>query len=121
MIKQTRCVHFNAKTLIPVIQEAIKNKCAIFLVKDHGLYMMSEHGTQDPETGKILTLSYADGFNPDLAGDEWYDKLRQICGGDDFCERLSPTDEVFQCILHQKTNLSITFTDTQLRLRAVKR
>lgn len=40
MMKDPRSVIFKAETLIPVIQEAMVNKCAVFLVKDHGLYMM---------------------------------------------------------------------------------
>jgi len=120
MMKDARSVIFKADTLIPVIQEAMKNKCAVFLVKDHGLYMMPEKGMSDPKTGKVLTLSYAEDFNPDLTdSDDWYDKLRDICGGDDFCETLSSMDKVLQEVIHYNADLEISFTPTQFGYRTV--
>ncbi|EBP4342197.1 DUF3085 domain-containing protein [Salmonella enterica] len=120
MMKDARSVIFKAETLIPVIQEAMNNKCAVFIVKDHGLYMMSEQGEFDQNTGKRLTLSYAEGFNPDLIGfDDWYYELKEVCGGDDFCETLPVTDSVLQEVIRHNADLKISFTPTQFRYRAV--
>lgn len=120
MMKNARSVIFKAETLIPVIQEAMNNKCAVFIVKDHGLYMMSEQGKFDQNTGKRLTLSYAEGFNPDLAdAEDWYDELRDVCGGDDFCETLPVTDSVLQGVIRHHADLAVSFTATQFRYRTV--
>ncbi|ENA9696669.1 DUF3085 domain-containing protein [Salmonella enterica subsp. enterica] len=121
-MKGARSVIFKAESLIPVIQEAMKNQCAVFLVKDHGLYMMSEKNRSDPQTGKVLTLSYAEGFNPDLAEfDDWYYELRDVCGGDDFCETLVVTENVLQTVLIHNADLNVSFTPTQIWYRPVKR
>lgn len=120
MMKDARNVIFKAETLIPVIQEAMKNKCSVFLVKDHGRYMMSEQSESDPNTGKVLTLSYAEGFNPELtAFDDWYDELRNICGGDDFCEALPVTDSVLLEVIRYGADLEVSFTATQFGYRTV--
>lgn len=120
MMKGARSVIFKAETLIPVIQEAMKNQCAVFLVKDHGLYMMPENGMSGPKTGRVLTLSYAEGFNPDLAEfDDWYYELRDVCGGDDFCETLPVTDNVLQEVIRHSADLEVSFTPTQFRYHTV--
>ncbi|EBL8291887.1 hypothetical protein DLP14_14640 [Salmonella enterica] len=119
MLKNSRSVIFKAETLIPVIQEAIKNKCFVLLVKDHGLYMMSEKGMTD-KTGRHLILSYAEGFNPDLTGsNNWYYELRDICGGSDFCEKISVPNEIFHRVLHYKEDLEVAFTSRQYAIRAI--
>ncbi|MGU9648499.1 DUF3085 domain-containing protein [Salmonella enterica] len=116
MMKGASSVIFKAETLIPVIQEAMSNKCSVFIVKDHGLYMMSEQGKLDQNTGKRLTLSYAEGFNPDLIEfDDWYYELKEVCGGDDFCETLPVTDSVLQSVIRHNADLKVSFTPTQFR------
>lgn len=117
MMKNARSVTFKAETLIPVILEARKNHCPVLLVKDHGLYMMSENGEFDPETQRRLILSCAEGFNPDkVEFDDWYEELRDICGGDDFCETLPSDKEIFSDVIENNKDLIVAFTPTQFRL-----
>ena len=112
-------VIFKATTLRPVIQEAIDNHCQLLLVKDDGLYFMSEDGSLSPET-KRRQVAYAEGFNPAIvAFDDWYDRLREICGGDDFGEVISPDDAVMQAVLKYHANLRVSFTETSLTITAV--
>lgn len=99
---------FKAEKLIPVIEEAIRNHCDIFLVKDHGLYMMSDEGLSD-NTGCRQTVCYAEGFNPET--DDWYDNLYCLCGGDDFAERIEPDDVVISSILTHKYDVAVSFTE----------
>jgi hypothetical protein len=112
-------VIFNAADLRPVIQEALDNRCQLLLVKDQGLYFMSEEGPINPQTKRRL-VAYADGLNPDTAEfDDWYDRLRGICGGDDFAETISPQDTVIQAVLRYHTRLHVSFTKTTFRMVSV--
>lgn len=110
---------FHAQDLCPVIQEALDNHCSLLLVKDHGLYFMSEEGPINPETKRRL-VAYADGFDPDTVEfDDWYDRLRELCGGDDFAETISPEDTVMQAVLRFHASLNVSFTETAFRLVSV--
>ncbi|EAW0724363.1 DUF3085 domain-containing protein [Salmonella enterica] len=53
---------FSAKDLKPVLQEARKNHCGVVLVKDHGVYIMSEIGALTSHGRKV---AYAKGYHPD--------------------------------------------------------
>ncbi|EAO9460799.1 DUF3085 domain-containing protein, partial [Salmonella enterica] len=44
---------FSAKDLKPVLQEARKNHCGVMLVKDNGVYIMSETGVLTPRGRKV--------------------------------------------------------------------
>ncbi|MIE72484.1 DUF3085 domain-containing protein [Salmonella enterica subsp. diarizonae] len=116
-----RKVIFNAADLVPVIEEAKANKCAILLVKDHGLYMMSEKGAINDNTGK-RRVAYAEGFNPDVVEfDDWYPALHDICGGDDFCEYLKVSDPLFDTVLSTRVSLMVEFSLTSIILQTVLR
>lgn len=107
-------VVFKAAALIPILQEASRNQCPLLLVKDSGLYLMAEQGERVPETGR-RQVAYAEGFDPDnVAFDDWYDALRDICGGDDFAETLSADSAVFQRVLSHNVDIRIEFTQTTL-------
>lgn len=43
---------FSAKDLKPVLPEARRNHCGVVLVKDHGVYIMSETGELTPHGRK---------------------------------------------------------------------
>ncbi len=68
-----------------------KNLCveaALHLVKDQGVYLISNGMTQKGESPANLGLvAYADGTNPKLHED-WWENSRFLCGGDDFVEHL---------------------------------
>jgi hypothetical protein len=77
----------------PFYGEAIDR--SVFLVKDHGTYLMSggKPGLNDPSfnegKGPKQLVVYANEINPNrMQFDDWYDRQRDICGGDDFVEPL---------------------------------
>jgi hypothetical protein len=114
-------VVFHFQDLRPVIQEALDNQCQLLLVKDHGLYFMSEKGPMSPQTKRRL-VAYAGGFNPDTVEfDDWYDRLREICGGDDFSETISVTSSPFQDVLRHQMDLEVAFTPTQYEMCAIEK
>ena len=107
-------VMFNSTELTPVIQEAHHNQCPLLLVKDHGLYFMAEKGELNLETGRRL-VAYAEGFDPDnVAFEDWYDTLHDICGGDDFAESLASDSPVFKRVLSHQVNIRVEFEDNVL-------
>ncbi|MGL4724556.1 MAG: DUF3085 domain-containing protein [Scandinavium sp.] len=103
-------VLFKAALLVPVIQEARQHGCNIALVKDDGLYMLSEKGPINPATRRRL-VAYAEGFDPSLVVfDEWYHPLHDICGGDDFVETLEADSPLFDRVVNNSVNLRVEFT-----------
>lgn len=112
-------VLFKAALLVPVIQEARQHGCNIALVKDDGLYMLSEKGPINPATQRRL-VAYAEGFDPSLvAFDEWYHPLRDICGGDDFAETLELNSPLFDVVMNYGVNLRVEFTDASFTVTPV--
>lgn len=65
----------------------------LFLVKDHGVYLMS-NGSPGLllEDGKSHQVAYAKGFDP-AQNPDWYDAAYDLLGGDDFGEFI-PTEWV---------------------------
>jgi hypothetical protein len=60
----------------------------LWLVKDDGIYLMS-NGDPHPTKGeKSLSVVYAKGYDPEKDQDVW-DKSREAVSGDDFVEHLS--------------------------------
>jgi hypothetical protein len=58
-------LRFKGTELRPVLSEAKANGCRVILVKDHGVYRMSEIGEKTTE-GSHKLLAYAVGCNPDV-------------------------------------------------------
>lgn len=59
----------------------------LWLVKDHGVYLMSPSVMSPGQ--ETAVLAYAHEANPDkLEFDDWYGAARAIMGGDDCCEAL---------------------------------
>lgn len=65
-----------------------KLKPALWLVKDHGVYLMSNGADHPKRAGHpfALDVAYAEGLNGDK--DDCWDLARQIMGGDDCVESL---------------------------------
>ncbi|RMD64009.1 DUF3085 domain-containing protein [Candidatus Parcubacteria bacterium] len=59
---------------------------AIWLVKDHGVYLMS-NGL--PGNGEKSPVVYAEEMDPDSNPDDWYVRAEAVFGGDDCCIALS--------------------------------
>ena len=98
---------FNAKDLIPVINEARKKKCPILLVKDQGVYFISEKRDQNPDE-KCKNIAYAQGCNPDVDDfDNWWNKARNELGGDDFAQSFDSGAKCFSFVLQKKCDLYV--------------
>jgi hypothetical protein len=70
-----------------VIAEVKRFNCPLLFVKDHGVYVMAAKGEKN--SNGMHNVCYANGFNPDTTDfDELWDRMRDACGGDDFCESL---------------------------------
>lgn len=111
-------LRFNGTDLRPVLTEAAANKCRVILVKDHGVYFLSERGERTPE-GLQKLLAYAIGCNPDVDPfDDWWELSRTELGGDDFAEYFA-LQGVFAHILNSEDDLELSATPTQLSLHAV--
>lgn len=97
----------------PGLSESIdpeKIPAALWLVKDQGIYLMSNNTTNLPGPGSNSNLvHYADEANPEKDPDGYYENARQIVGGDDFVEAIDI--DVFENALHHNAE-KITFTMT---------
>ncbi|KER03585.1 DUF3085 domain-containing protein [Photorhabdus temperata] len=101
---------FKAKDLKPVLWEAIAHQCDVLLVKDQGIYILSDNGSM--QNGKRL-VAYARGYHPEKdAG--WYERARAEVGGDDFAEKLGFAVSTLNRLLHDKCDLKVTLTATQI-------
>jgi len=112
-------VRFKGAELRPVLTEAVVNQCRVILVKDQGVYFMSERGACEPG-GRRRLIAYAVGCNPDVdAFDDWWELARAEFGGDDFGEFFDPQDGVFSLVLNGEGDLAVSATETHLSLLAV--
>ncbi|WP_425127427.1 DUF3085 domain-containing protein [Burkholderia gladioli] len=113
-------LRFKNADLRPVLTEALANRCKVLLVKDHGVYFMSERDKR-VDHGQPRQLAYAIGCNPETTPfDEWYALAHHEVGGDDMAKCFDPsTDEVFQRIFHSKDDLTVSITPNSMTLRAV--
>ncbi|EEG6053316.1 DUF3085 domain-containing protein [Salmonella enterica subsp. enterica] len=98
---------FSAKDLKPVLLEARKNHCGVVLVKDEGVYLMSETGDMTLRGRKV---AYAKGCHPEK-DDNWWDTARAEVVGDDFGETIDLTESMMNRILNEGKPLRITASD----------
>ena len=109
-------LRFRNADLRPVITEALQNKCKLILVKDQGVYFMSERGEQTPE-GRRKLLAYAVGCNPDVDPfDDWWELARAELGGDDFAEYIDPANLVFERVLNSQDDIQVKATEKHLTI-----
>lgn len=62
----------------------------IMFVHDQGLYLCTA-GLVAEEGKPNLLCAYAEGCDPSEGGMDWYDRARDLVGGDDFVEHFEPT------------------------------
>lgn len=99
-------IHFLAADLRPVISEARIQQCRIVLVKDHGVYMLSEKGKV--ENGRRRIIEWAVECNPDTVPfADWWERAQAEFGGDDFVEYLDRDDAVFDRAIAECFDLQI--------------
>ncbi|EIL7091998.1 DUF3085 domain-containing protein [Salmonella enterica] len=103
---------FSAKDLKPVLQEARKNNCGVVLVKDHGVYIMSEIGAL---TSRGRKVAYAKGCHPDK-DEAWWETARAEVGGDDFGESIDLTESMINRILNEGKPLYITASNEAFKI-----
>ena len=109
-------LRFKNADLRPVLSETAANKCRLVLVKDQGVYFLSEHGERTPE-GRQKIIAYAVGCHPDVDPfDSWWDLARVELGGDDFAEYFDVQEGVFQRILNSDDDLELSATPTHLSI-----
>ncbi|WP_126227726.1 DUF3085 domain-containing protein [Burkholderia ambifaria] len=111
---------FNASDLRPVLIEARSHSCHVILVKDQGVYMMSEK-SDAPGNGQPRLIAYAVGCNPDTVPfDEWWHRSCAEFGGDDFAEYFDHDDAIFNRVIDDGWNLEIRSDASHLYLDAVE-
>jgi hypothetical protein len=113
-------LRFVGSELRPILEEAVAKQCRVALVKDHGVYILSEVGESD-SVGRRSRVAYAVGFNPTVdAFDTWWFGAKDELGGDDFVEYFEVDEPVFAAILKEGADLTIRATEETLVLEAVR-
>jgi hypothetical protein len=111
---------FQAADLIRVVDHAIKTKADLVLVHDQGVYLMSGGLPPDlikpPEPGRYV--AYARGCNPNIEG--WWDRARDLVGGDDFGEPLPWAEPIKEQIERGAPYVSIGFSGKRISLNAFR-
>ncbi|MCY4641756.1 MAG: DUF3085 domain-containing protein [Gammaproteobacteria bacterium] len=97
--------------IVKKLNEQGKIKPALWLVKDNGIYIMSNgDGDNRPD------VVYAQGYNPNKDGDMW-DKCRDAMGGDDCCELIDHDTVVKLISVPNAKILGIKVTANQIDFR----
>ncbi|EHO9075644.1 DUF3085 domain-containing protein [Salmonella enterica] len=94
---------FSAKDLKPVLLEARQNHCGVMLVKDNGVYIMSETGELIQGERKV---AWAKGCHPRKDDNWWETALTEVW--DDVGESLDLTESMMNRILNEGKPLHIT-------------
>ena len=111
-------LRFTGTELQAVLAEAGINGCRVILVKDHGVYLMSEIGESKPEGGR-KRIAYATGCNPEIDDfKSWWHRARDEFGGDDFVEYFNVDDPVLAALRSTSGSLLVEATPTHLCLAA---
>ena len=112
-------LRFTGTELHAVLAEAGINGCRVILVKDHGVYLMSEVGESKPDGGGRKRVAYATGCNPAVDDfDTWWSRARDEFGGDDFAEYFDVDDPVLASLRGTAGSLVVEATSTHLYLAA---
>lgn len=112
-------LHFTGSALHAVLVEAGINRCRVMLVKDHGVYLMSEIGENKPNGGGRQHVVYAVGCDPNVDDfDSWWNRAQVELGGDDFAEYFDIDDPVLASLYGTAGSLVVEATSTHLYLAA---
>lgn len=96
-----------------MVDKAVKAKQKILLVKDHGVYLMTNAKPKN-------LVVYARGFNPEVDDfDSWYDRAHRVLGGDDFGEQLEP-DFFAKAVAAGAKSIKFKFTATRMTAEFVR-
>ena len=112
-------LRFTGSELQTVLAEAGINGCRVLLVKDHGVYLMSEIGENKPDGGGRKCVAYATGCDPNVDDfDVWWNRAQDELGGDDFAEYFDIDDPVLASLRGTAGSLVVEATSTDLYLAA---
>ncbi len=112
-------LRFTGTELHAVLAEAGIHGCRVILVKDHGVYLMSEIGESKPDGNGRKRVAYATGCNPDVDDfDTWWNRARDELGGDDFAEYFDIDDPVLESLRGTNGSLVVEATSTHLYIAA---
>ena len=115
MTMEARAAHYGEdKALTEQPDEGEVAEPTLWLVKDHGIYLMS-NGTWDKEAGERSPVTYADGYSPDDEPDLW-DRCRQAVGGDDFAVDV-PLSWVATAVARRESEFRLFWTERQYGLQ----
>jgi len=92
------------------------NEPGIILAKDEGIYIMSNAETPDLLTPNESARHcvYAEGFNPNGANPDWYDKAHRAVGGDDFGEVIALDKEQTDYLSRETCVITVKMTKTAM-------
>lgn len=112
-------LRFTGNELHAVLIEAAVIGCRVVLVKDRGVYLMSEIGESKPDGNSRKRVAYAIGCNPDVDDfDTWWNRARDEFGGDDFAEYFDLDDPVLASLRGTAGSLVVEATSTHLYIAA---
>lgn len=112
-------LRFTGPELHAVLTEAGTHRCRVILVKDHGVYLMSEVGENNPDGGGRKYVAFAVGCNPHVDDfDAWWNRAREEFGGDDFAEYFDLNDPVMTALRGTTGSLVVEATASHLYLTA---
>jgi hypothetical protein len=101
---------------------------AVILVHDQGVYLMSNGvprdmlDAQNDEVGKGSFCAYARGCDPTKQEfDDWWERSRELVGGDDFAETLEWAARLKQMLDAGAKQITINVTANNLELMPVKK
>ncbi len=96
----------------PYNQDPTNNEPMLWLVKDHGLYLMTNLNRSGIDGQR--PIAYAMGCHPEN-DDDWYDTCRAIFGGDDGAVGV-PLQWVHHTLKIKKENMIIEVSEDAIKL-----
>lgn len=105
-----------SNNLARIISHAKVTGDPVLLVKDQGLYLMcrglaAEEGKPNRLCAYALGCDPSDKSGPDSMG--WYDRAREIAGGDDFAEEISDA-RVLSKLISEGSGLKVEISESHL-------
>lgn len=107
------------ETFKRIAEHAEQQGKPIMFVHDQGVYLCTE-GLPAEEGSKSLMCAYAEGCDPRGGGFDWYDRARDLVGGDDFADRLGSDEaRLFASAARQGlAKVIINVSETHMDIRA---
>ena len=106
-------VRFKSEELCRVIEFATTKQRRLMLVKNYGVFFMSEGDEGEFDE----PIAYAVGFNPALTPSEvWWPRADQELGSNDISEYFDPKDDVFASVVADGFDLIVSDSGKRLSL-----